>query len=147
MGVLRCVIAAVLLMAAFPVAAMSQEKDIAGSKDHPLFTRMPNFYISEYKESEYEKTDFYDNDKQKLVPVEGHSFHITYKLKQGAKRPADDAIKDNYVNAIKKIGGSGYRINASHVEMKLSKKGGEIWADVGADSSGYSLLVVEKGNV
>jgi len=44
-----------LLVAA--VLSVAQE-DVPDSKDHPLLTRMPDFYISDYEYKEFDKADF-----------------------------------------------------------------------------------------
>ena len=49
--------AAMLLVAALPCAAQ-QKPDIPGSKDSALLTRMPGFYISEYRESQFDAHEF-----------------------------------------------------------------------------------------
>jgi hypothetical protein len=36
------------------VLAVAQE-DVSGSKDHPLFMRMPNFYIDDYEYKEFDE--------------------------------------------------------------------------------------------
>ena len=42
-----------------PVLSVAQE-DMPDSKDHPLLTRMPNFYISDYEYKEFDTADFKD---------------------------------------------------------------------------------------
>ena len=42
------------------VASFAQEADILGSKDYPLLGRMPNFYISEYDEKDFDLHEFKD---------------------------------------------------------------------------------------
>jgi hypothetical protein len=44
----------VLLALVFSGQILSAQEDIKGSKGHPLFTRMPNYYIYEYKETEFD---------------------------------------------------------------------------------------------
>jgi OmpA-OmpF porin, OOP family len=77
--------------------------DIKGSKDHPLISRMPDFWISEYKEYEYESYKFMGGDK-KLVTIEGHKYSILYKLNSGASDPGALKITRNIQAALKKIG-------------------------------------------
>ena len=48
--------AAMLLVAALPCAA--QQKDTPGSKDPALLSRMPGFYISDYRESQFDAHEF-----------------------------------------------------------------------------------------
>ena len=61
---------------------LAQNSDASGSKDHPLITRLPDFYIAEYKENEFAQERF--NTEAGTVPVEGHQYKIDYRLKEGA---------------------------------------------------------------
>lgn len=74
---------AILLLIVSP--AFSQQ-DIKGSKDHPLLTRMPDFFISGYKEAEYEAYRFISTDK-KNENIEGHKYYIEYKITPGNLNP------------------------------------------------------------
>ena len=73
---------AVVLMGSFAFG----QQDAKGSKDHPLLTRMPDFYISSYSEKEFDKEGFYD-ESDKYIYVEGRTFRIEYRVKTGAKPP------------------------------------------------------------
>ena len=57
--------------------SMAAEQDVKGSKDHPLLSRMPDFYISGYKDTEFDSHKFIGQDK-KPVSVEGHKYYIEY---------------------------------------------------------------------
>jgi len=78
--------------------------DKPGCKDHPMFTRMPNFYISNCEEKDYAMADFRD-EKGRNIKVEGKLYRIDYRIKEGYKAPSDLQIIRNYQNAIKSIGG------------------------------------------
>lgn len=82
-----------------------QEKDLEGSKDHPLLTRMNNYYIDEYEEFEYDSHEFYDEEDNEYI-IEGHKWVIGYTLKEGFGSPGQLKVRQNYINAIKKIGGT-----------------------------------------
>jgi len=45
---------ALLAAVAFTAPAWAQTPDVKGSKDHPLVTRMPGFYIRQYDEKEFD---------------------------------------------------------------------------------------------
>lgn len=127
-----------------PQPALSQ-KDVAGGKDHPLFNRMPGFYIQEYDEKEFDGHEFRDA-KQNPVKVEGHLFIIRYALKNGAKEPSRLEILRNYEKAVKKIGGT---ILCSDWEgssfMKVVKDNKEAWIQVDAYMTYQpNLYIVEK---
>ncbi|NWF52670.1 MAG: hypothetical protein HXY47_06255 [Nitrospirae bacterium] len=45
----------IILIISTPLFA---EEDKPGCKDHPMFTRMPNFYIENCKEKDFDQADF-----------------------------------------------------------------------------------------
>jgi len=57
-------------------------KDRKGSSDHPLISRMPDFWIAAYQESEYDSHAFRDSANNK-INIEGHKYFIEYRLKKG----------------------------------------------------------------
>jgi OOP family OmpA-OmpF porin len=125
-----------------PVLIFAQE-DILGSKDHPLLTRMPNFYISSYKDTEFGQADF-KNSKGEDITVEGHKYEIIYSIKEGKKTPSELQILRNYENAVKKIGGSlVYEDSPARAWLKVKKEGKIIWIYVDAPDM-YDLTIVEE---
>lgn len=136
------VLALLVLLAGGPAAAGQQ--DAEGSKDHPLFSRMPNFYIHQYEEKEFDSLPFVVGNNR--VTIEGHFYSIIYYLKSGVTVPSRVQVLRNYENAITKVGGT---VLASDYDgssyMKLEKGGQEIWAKVSASiDSEYHLYIVEK---
>ena len=67
---------------------ITAQQDRKGSKDHPLLTRMPNFYISEYKDTEFDSYKFINQDK-KPISIEGHKYYFQYNLNTGAAEPGE----------------------------------------------------------
>jgi OOP family OmpA-OmpF porin len=131
----------ILLAAHGPAAA---QQDAEGSKDHPLFTRMPNFHIHQYEEKEFDSLTVVVGSTK--TPVEGHLYHIVYYLNSGATEPSRLQILRNHENAVKRIGGT---VTASDFDfssyMKVVKGNQEIWAKVSASiSDEYHLYIVEK---
>ena len=122
--------------------ALAQE-DVPGSKDHPLFSRLPGFYIAAYEENDFGSHTFWD-EKQREVSVEGRYFHIAYEPKDGTKPPSTLQIHRNYENAIKKIGGVVLFGNDEYWYLKLVKDGKEIWVEVTAYGPKPNLVIVEK---
>jgi OOP family OmpA-OmpF porin len=127
-----------------PVLSVAQE-DMPDSKDHPLLTRMPDFYISDYEYKEFDTADFKD-DKGEDIKVEGHIFDIFYQIKEGKKAPGKVQVLRNYENAIKKIGGSTvYEAGGEEAWLKVEKGGKITWIYVDTRTGGeYELLIVEK---
>jgi OOP family OmpA-OmpF porin len=127
------------------------QDDTKGCKDHPMFTRMPNFYIEECKEKDFEQAAFMD-EKGKEIKVEGRLHWARYIIKKGLKVRTDLQILRNFQNAIKKIGGvvtyEKLGSNYGNTYLKLSKPEKTYWAIV--DSHGgekYELTIVEKAEM
>jgi len=124
-----------------------QEQDAEGSKEHPLFSRMPNSYIRDDEEKEFARYEF-QVGADETAGVEGRYCHITYNLREESKVPSQLHIIPNYENAIKKIGGRVLWDNGdSQATLKLARHGKEIWASVLAAYGGklsHHLTIVEK---
>lgn len=148
------------------------QQDVEGSKDHPLFTRMPKFHIYQYEEKEYDEAQFAVEVKGKQsvfkhLPVEGKKYVIGYALDEGT-RPAPGRLQvlRNYQNAAKRVGATmlldgatgqhwtndddGGMVWVQELTIKFAKADGEIWASVTFDNSylepdiAYVLTIVEK---
>lgn len=124
--------------------ALAQE-DMPGSKDHPLLTRMPDFYISGYEYKEFDQADFL-NDKGEDIKIEGQKYHIEYEIMEEKKAPSELQILRNYENAIKKIGGSTVYEAPGETWLKVERGGKTTWIYVYAHCDGecYELTIVEK---
>ena len=122
------------------------EQDREGSKDHPLLTRMPDFYISQYEEKEFDVYTQFKDSKGKKMPVEGHKYVIRYRIKKGAKVPSDEQILRNYINAIKKIGGTLVYKEWRNAYSKIKKNNKVTWIRVytGGGGKEYYLTIVEE---
>jgi len=131
-----------LLMTAAP--ALAQE-DVPGSTDHPLLTRMPGFYISDYEERDFDRADF-KNSSGDDIYVEGRKFHIEYEIKNSGNAPSEIQIIKNYENAIVKIDGSAVYEVPEEIWLKVEKGGQITWVYVWAHSEGesYELDIVEQ---
>ncbi len=66
--------------------SLAQEEDAEGCKDHPMFTRMKNFYITNC-ESNFDAVEFYVNDSD-YKTIEGQKTKIDYYLKEGSPIPS-----------------------------------------------------------
>jgi hypothetical protein len=94
-----CTIILILLIMASITYA---NKDLKGSSDYPLISRMPGFWIAVYQESEYDSHTFLDSTNNKII-IKGHKYFIEYRLKQGGQEPGRLMILNNHENALKKI--------------------------------------------
>lgn len=120
-----------------------QEKDVKGSRDHPLLSRMMNYYISGYQENRYDVHSFYDETDHEYT-IEGHKWIIEYTLREGFTAPGRLNVFQNHINAVKKIGGE--ILNNRGLYMKVAHEGLETWIQVWAtdDGSDYRLTIVQR---
>lgn len=134
---------ALLLSLFCAIPALAQEQDVSGSEDHPLLSRMDGFYIWDYSEFEYESEDFYDADDNEYV-IAGHKWVIEYSLREGLVPPGQLNVQQNYINAVKAIGGEV--LYEDGVYMKVVREGKETWIYlwVNDDGSDYTLTIVER---
>jgi hypothetical protein len=94
---LRHIQFAILLMLVLMlgVSAQAQEKDIAGSKDHPLVTRMPGYFISSYEVKEFDAMDSpYATGAD--ARWEGRTTRIGYTVQPGGRQVSMIQIARNY---------------------------------------------------
>ncbi len=127
------------------------QTDVKGGKDHALFSRLPEFYIVNYKASDFDAHNFTDANGQK-VPVEGKLTRIGYSalrdVKAAGKIPSALAISRNYTNAIKKAGGMVVHEKPWAVTMKQVNGDREVWAEIQFENlEEYNLTIVEKGEM
>ena len=141
----------VMFTASFGFA--QEEVDIKGSADHPLFTRMPGYYISEYSESQFDSYSFTvkEGDKDKQQPVEGRRCNYQYRLQQSAVPASALQIVRNFQNAARSAGGQVMREsgegNDRETTLRLVKGASEVWIALRAISGVdkiYWLVIVEK---
>lgn len=139
-------LAAALVVSLSVASLCFGQQDVAGSKDHPLFTRMPGFYIASYDQSDFDSYTFRD-EKFGEVKVEGRHVHIGYELKPGAPAPSSVQIHRNYRNAILKVGGAVVFGNDEYSYLRLVRDGREIWVEVTAYGPRPDLHIVEKAGM
>lgn len=122
-------------------------------KDHPLFSRMPHFFLTSVancQEIAFDSHRFSMN-KNEQVSIEGRKLDLTYRFDTDLKQPHPSPLQiaRNYTNAIERIGGkvlvsfdNDYRTTV----MRVSKDNKEIWAQVEAQNEGamINLVIVEK---
>ncbi len=142
--------ASLLILSGLVAAPLAAQVDRPGSKDHPLFTRMPGFFISGYKTVDFDRAEFFVEAGKKLErqKQEGRKTEVQYQIKKGAKMPSGMEIIRNHQNAIKAVGGevlwekqnSGFQTT-----LRLKKDGAEYWVDLHPYSMSYNLTIIEKG--
>lgn len=123
-------------------------EDRGGCQDHPMFTRMSNFYIERCHEEKFAQAKFRD-EKGKEIKVEGRLYKIDYAIKAGFTAPSALQVLRNYANAIREIGGRTVYQDEYEIWLKLDKGGKTFWVYVDAWHGGgkgetYGLTIVEK---
>jgi outer membrane protein OmpA-like peptidoglycan-associated protein len=122
------------------------QEDVQGSKDHPLITRMPDYYISEYTISEFGGVDPTVVGGQD-VHWEGKVYSFGYTRKEGGRPISMLQIVRNYEAAIKRAGG---KILGTGDERRMAaeiRKDGTltgVYVEAFNDARSYSLTIVES---
>ena len=130
----------------YAMFAMSADgADVKGSSDHPLFpNRMPGFSISAYSQRAYTVYQFHTRPPK---DVEGKHTRISYFLNRGQEHPGGVAIRRNYENAVKQIGGEIVFTNSNLIVMKVKFDGRETWVELACTEKNtgpiYRLNIVE----
>jgi OmpA-OmpF porin, OOP family len=139
--------AGVLLLA---TSALAEQKDSTGCKDHPLFTRMPTYWIHSCTQKQFDSYSFIvgkdATGKDQTQPVEGQFWKALYYPQSDMNpRPSELQILRNFENAIQKQGGKVVYSTKNRETMTLAKDGKEFWVDASAEFTGkYQLIIVQK---
>lgn len=135
-----------------PAVSKAQESEF---KDTPYFSGMPNYFIYDAEDIEFDSYNFYNG--KDCTTVEGKKFKRTYALKENAQRASVIQISRNYANAIRNMGGNvlyeGTPQDADCAENnglqmvvgKVLKNGREMWVEVVSyNGDDYRLTIVLK---
>ncbi|MDM8538047.1 hypothetical protein QUF70_14925, partial [Desulfobacterales bacterium HSG17] len=125
--------------------AARDPKDVEGSLDHTLVSRMPDFYIGQYKKTQSSHARFKTNNG--MIKVEGHKFVIDYYIHPGKIPPGKIQLLRNYYNAMDKIGAKLLLKGAYYYVFAVNKNGTETWIKVDPgnyDGKRYTLTIVEN---
>jgi outer membrane protein OmpA-like peptidoglycan-associated protein len=135
--------AALALLVAGGLAA--QQKDNLKCKDHPLFTRMPGYWIHSCDDKQFDAHDFVVGKGQK-EHVEGHLWRISYYPQNDLpSKPSELQIQRNFENAVQKLGGKVVWSEKGRSTLKLDKDGKELWIEVTAEFTGkHGLRIVQR---
>jgi len=130
------------LLSAMPLA--HAQNDNKGSKDHPLLTRMPGFYIDSYSVEEFAAFDP-TVISGKEAHWEGKKYTIGYSRKETATSVSTLQIVRNYESAIAKIGGTRLGGDERRVAAEIRKAGTMTGVYLEAFNEGrvYQLVIVE----
>jgi OmpA-OmpF porin, OOP family len=139
-----CLVACLLAAVAAPCLA---QDDAEGAKDHPMFSRMPGYFIDEYDVQDFSSLEL-DLDPPKTV--EGRYWSIEYDIKEGAKKIGPLQIARNYTDLIVKQGGRKLLedVDASGGTSiaQWPTHGKNIWVQIKVSNHGevFGLEVVEE---
>jgi OmpA-OmpF porin, OOP family len=141
----------VLMSVLFLVLTMgvpAQQKDDPKCKDHPLFTRMPGYWIHSCDEKQFDAYDFVVAQGKK-ERVEGHLWRINYYPQSTmTSKPSELQIQRNFENAVQKQGGEVLWSEKGRSTMKLAREGLEIWTELRTDfTAGYALFIIQKAGM
>lgn len=94
------------------ISLLKAQDDVEDCKDHPLFNRMPNYYLTNCEEVEFGlmqfpvgKPDPNNENKIKEEAVEGKIMAYSYSLKYDSKPASGLQIMRNFQTAVKQNGG------------------------------------------
>ncbi len=141
-----------VLLFTFTIATLvSAQTDQPGSKDYPGISRMPGFYISDYKEAGFDSFKFPVAQKGERAEqqIEGRLVKISYERLENAAPVSRLQVVRNLQNAARTAGGQilfEQMEDPSYFEttMRLKRGGSELWVHVGARDNEYEQTVVER---
>ena len=126
------------------------QTDVEGSKDYPGISRMPGYYIRDYRDTSFDSNEFTISEagNEKRLTVEGHRFDILYHLKDNATPPSALQIVRNYQNAARAVGGTILFDTRDATTIRFNKADKEVWLslEVGNEPSGtpINMVIIEK---
>jgi OOP family OmpA-OmpF porin len=144
----RWLIAAAVCLCAAP--GLAQDKDAEGGRDHPMFSRMPGYYIEEYDAQDFSSVEL-DTDPPRKV--EGRYWKISYWLKEGARKAGPVQIARNYTDLVIKRGGrkllDDVDSGGGSAIAQMPIEGKNIYLQVNVSNGGevYELTVVEEAGM
>lgn len=135
-----------VLLSSIPAFA---EPDAAGCKDHPLFTRMKNYYIS-MCETKYDQALIMleeEPDSPKNLKPEGDKTALSYQFDEAAGTAASYLqIRRNYQNAAKLLKAKILVDRDRYTAMQIDNKGSRIYVGLELFNDGrtVSLTILEQ---
>jgi OOP family OmpA-OmpF porin len=139
------ILPSILFISFMTVGVAFAQTDIRGSKDHPLITRMPDYYIGQYNVSNFAGFDP-TVVGGKDVHWEGKVYSYGYERKEGGRPISMLQIVRNYETAIKRAGGKILGGDERRVAAEIRKEGAltGVYVEAFNDGRTYSLTIVES---
>jgi len=127
----------------------AQPEDAPNCKDHPMFNRMPNTYISECTQN-FDQVEV-SMSSSTIKTLDGTKTHIEYiyNTESGVPAPSFYQILKNYENAVKKFKGKQvyYSKEAGIATLSLRSDGKDYWVILddrsGAAEGNFVLTILE----
>jgi outer membrane protein OmpA-like peptidoglycan-associated protein len=144
---MKSILCLVGLLAVASAAPARAQEDADGAKDHPMFSRMPGYYIEDYDAQEFSSVEL---DTDPTTKVEGRYWKIGYWLKDGARKAGPVQIGRNYTDLAIRHGGrrvlEDLDASGGHTIAVMPQGGRNIWLQIDVSNSGevYDLTVVEE---
>jgi OOP family OmpA-OmpF porin len=140
-----------VLLVLLGTPSIGRGQDVEGSKDHPMFSRMPGYQITEYEAQDFSAYEFRTEPEKR---VEGRYWQISYEIKEGAKKAGPIQIGRNYTDPIVKRGGQKLSEDldaggGSTVARLPVAAGKNLWLEIDVSNDGemYELTVVEEAGL
>ncbi|MEE9912763.1 MAG: OmpA family protein [Deltaproteobacteria bacterium] len=142
-------IAVMILFCLLTANLYAEQKDNAKCQEHPLFNKMPGYWIYNCDQKQFDGRDFkiVKGKTSETIHVEGQLSWMTYYPQSDLKsKPSELQLRRNFENAIKKQGGTFIGTTDKKRDVyKLNKDGKEIWVEVWAEFTGkYGFTVIQK---
>lgn len=122
-------------------------QDADGCKEHPFFSRMPNFFISDCSQK-FDKLDYYDANGE-IASKEGELTIISYSFPddESLNVPSQLQVIRNYENAITKLGGKKIYVDKQNLTYSLKKNSKEYIICIEMTNANiiHKLYVLEVG--
>ncbi len=124
-------------------ASAEPRPDAEGCHDHPLLTRMKDFYILNCREEVFGSYQFVTNEGK--VTVEGRYTSMEYYIQDDAAQTSNLQIIRNHTDALQRIGGEVRYEDQYSATIELTSADKEVWIEIAPGAgSRYELRIVEK---
>jgi OmpA-OmpF porin, OOP family len=135
---------AFVFMALAGMTTVWAQNDAEGSRDHPLITRMPGYYIDSYRTEEFAAFDP-TVIGGKSVHWEGKEYSLSYYKKETAAQVSTLQIVRNYQNALKTAGAMILGSDERRLAAELRKGGAMtgVYVEVFNEGRNYEVTIVE----
>jgi OmpA-OmpF porin, OOP family len=139
------IVSSILFLLLLATGVALAQKDVSGSKDYPLITRMPDYYISSCDISEFAGFDP-TVIGGKEVRWEGKKYSYSYYRKEDGRPISNLQIVRNYQNAIKQLGGKILGGDERRVAAEIRKGSAltGVYVEAFNDGRSYELTIIES---